>query len=29
MDRSKEAWPKGIKHPKSGLYGFEGELAKE
>jgi tRNA-splicing ligase RtcB len=29
MDRAKEAWPKGIKHPESGLYGLEGDLAKE
>lgn len=29
MDRAKEAWPRGMKHPGSGLYGLEGELARE
>ena len=29
MDRAKEAWPKGIRHPQSGLYGLTGELACE
>ncbi|WP_137936154.1 RtcB family protein [Chitinivorax sp. B] len=29
MDRAKAAWPKGIKHPGSGLYGLTGHLASE
>lgn len=29
MDRAKEAWPRGMKHPASGLYGLEGQLARE
>jgi tRNA-splicing ligase RtcB len=29
MDRAKDAWPRGVKHPESGLYGLEGELAQE
>ena len=27
MDRARDAWPKGIRHPASGLYGLNGELA--
>lgn len=27
MDRAKAEWPKGLKHPESGLYGLVGELA--
>ncbi len=29
MDRAKAQWPKGQKHPDSGLYGLEGALADE
>ena len=29
MDRARAAWPDGIKHPESGLYGLTGELATE
>jgi len=29
MDRAKAEWPKGLKHPESGLYGLIGELADE
>lgn len=29
MDRAKAEWPKGLKHPESGLYGLVGPLAKE
>lgn len=29
MGRAKDAWPSGLKHPESGLYGLEGELASE
>lgn len=29
MDRAKEAWPTGMRHPQSGLYGLTGELAGE
>lgn len=29
MDRAREAWPAGRKHPASGLYGLEGALAQE
>jgi tRNA-splicing ligase RtcB len=29
MDRARAAWPAGIKHPKSGLYGLSGPLAHE
>ena len=29
MDRAKTEWPKGLKHPQSGLYGLVGELAQE
>jgi tRNA-splicing ligase RtcB len=29
MDRAREAWPAGVKHPASGLYGLEGALASE
>ena len=29
MDRAKEEWPKGLKHPESGLYGLVGDLAQE
>src|SRR6185436_13910420 len=29
MDRAKHEWPKGIKHPSSGLYGLTGPLAEE
>lgn len=29
MDRAKAAWPTGVKHPASGLYGLTGSLAKE
>lgn len=29
MDRAKAEWPKGIRHPQSGLYGLTGELARE
>jgi tRNA-splicing ligase RtcB len=29
MDRAKAEWPKGLKHPESGLYGLFGELAQE
>ncbi len=27
MDRAKAAWPAGLKHPRSGLYGLQGALA--
>jgi tRNA-splicing ligase RtcB len=27
MDRAKAAWPKGVRHPQSGLYGLTGQLA--
>lgn len=27
MDRARDAWPKGVRHPQSGLYGLTGELA--
>jgi len=29
MDRAKAAWPAGLKHPESGLYGLVGPLAHE
>lgn len=29
MDRAKAEWPKGVKHPESGLYGLVGQLAGE
>lgn len=29
MDRARAAWPKGLKHPDSKLYGLAGELADE
>jgi len=29
MDRAKRAWPTGVKHPLSGLYGLQGALADE
>ena len=29
MDRAKQAWPAGLKHPTSGLYGLQGALAEE
>ena len=29
MDKAREAWPVGLKHPKSGLYGLVGPLAEE
>ncbi len=29
MDRAKAEWPKGVKHPESGLYGLSGPLAHE
>lgn len=29
MDRAKAEWPKGLKHPESGLYGLVGDLAKD
>ncbi|TCW79594.1 RNA-splicing ligase RtcB [Burkholderia sp. SRS-46] len=29
MDRARAAWPVGLKHPESGLYGLSGELARE
>ena len=29
MDRARAEWPKGLKHPKSGLYGLTGALAHE
>jgi tRNA-splicing ligase RtcB (3'-phosphate/5'-hydroxy nucleic acid ligase) len=29
MDRAKEQWPKGVRHPQSGLYGLAGPLAAE
>ena len=29
MDRARAEWPKGLKHPESGLYGLVGELAQE
>lgn len=29
MDRAKQAWPAGMRHPKSGLYGLAGPLASE
>lgn len=29
MDRAREEWPKGVKHPESGLYGLVGPLAGE
>jgi tRNA-splicing ligase RtcB len=27
MDKARDAWPQGQKHPASGLYGLDGELA--
>lgn len=27
MDRARQAWPQGLRHPASGLYGLSGELA--
>lgn len=27
MDRAKREWPVGVRHPESGLYGLQGELA--
>lgn len=29
MDRARAEWPKGLKHPQSGLYGLTGPLAHE
>ncbi len=29
MDRAKAEWPKGVRHPESGLYGLGGPLAHE
>ncbi len=29
MDRAKAAWPEGVRHPQSGLYGLTGPLADE
>lgn len=29
MDRARAEWPKGVRHPKSGLYGLSGPLAAE
>jgi tRNA-splicing ligase RtcB len=29
MDKAREVWPKGLAHPKSGLYALTGELATE
>lgn len=29
MDRARAAWPAGLKHPESGLYGLSGPLAHE
>jgi len=29
MDRAKQAWPAGLRHPSSGLYGLQGPLADE
>jgi tRNA-splicing ligase RtcB len=29
MDRARNEWPKGLRHPKSGLYGLSGPLAQE
>ncbi len=29
MDRARASWPRGLKHPESGLYGLTGELAGE
>lgn len=29
MDRARSAWPAGLKHPESGLYGLVGPLAQE
>ncbi|MGO4158607.1 RtcB family protein [Cupriavidus sp. YAF13] len=29
MDRARQAWPAGLKHPTSGLYGLAGSLAHE
>lgn len=29
MDRAKAEWPKGVKHPESGLYGLVGDLVQE
>ncbi|NVM91791.1 tRNA-splicing ligase RtcB [Variovorax sp. SG517] len=29
MDRARDEWPKGLRHPKSGLYGLAGPLADE
>lgn len=29
MDRARAAWPTGLKHPESGLYGLAGPLANE
>lgn len=29
MDRAKAEWPKGVRHPKSGLFGLTGPLAAE
>lgn len=29
MDRARAAWPRGLRHPESGLYALTGELAEE
>ncbi|MDN3576458.1 RtcB family protein [Chitinimonas viridis] len=29
MDKARDAWPQGVKHPASGLYGLAGTLAAE
>ncbi|KAF1003011.1 MAG: RNA-splicing ligase RtcB [Pseudomonas sp.] len=29
MDRARNAWPRGVRHPSSGLYALHGELAAE
>jgi tRNA-splicing ligase RtcB len=29
MDRAKQCWPAGVRHPRSGLYGLQGPLADE
>jgi tRNA-splicing ligase RtcB len=29
MDRAKQEWPVGVRHPESGLYGLQGALAQE
>ncbi len=29
MDRAREAWPAGLRHPASGLFGLQGQLAEE